>query len=200
MTLRPRSGQARIVIFAKAPVPGRVKTRLIPTLGAEGAATLAADMLQRTAEEALASDAGAVELCADPPPDHADWTGRIPPGLIQIAQGEGDLGARLARAAQRVIESGEKVLLIGTDCPSLDRRRLAVAAAALERYEAVIHPTLDGGYALLGLSQFDPSLFIGIEWSTDSVASDTIARIEAIGWPLHVAETLRDIDEPADLP
>jgi hypothetical protein len=63
----------------------------------------------------------------------------------------------------------------------------------------VIHPTFDGGYALLGLKQFHPSLFSGIEWSTASVAAATIARIRALGWSFHLGETLRDIDTPEDL-
>jgi uncharacterized protein len=115
------------------------------------------------------------------------------------AQGEGDLGARLARAAKRTILLRENVLLIGTDCPELDRQRLRSAAEKLTSHEAVIHPTLDGGYALLGLRRFDPSLFENIAWSTGEVAAQTIARIEALGWSVHVADTFRDIDEPADL-
>jgi rSAM/selenodomain-associated transferase 1 len=189
----------RILIFAKAPVAGRVKTRLIPALGADGAARLAADMLQTTAREALASGVGVIELCADPAPDDPQWAGCIPSGLTQSAQGEGDLGRRLAQAARRVLAGGEPVLLIGTDCPGLDRRRLSAAAAALEHHDAVIHPAEDGGYALLGLARFDPSLFEEIAWSSASVAEATIALIEALGWSLHVGETLHDIDVPADL-
>ena len=126
--------------------------------------------------------------------------GQVPLDVIPTPQGEGDLGQRLARAAQRVLATGERVMLIGTDCPELDKARLAAAAAALDRHDAVIHPAHDGGYALLGLTKFDPSLFEGIGWSGPDVAADTIARIEALGWSLHVAETLRDIDVPADLP
>ena len=190
----------RILIFAKAPVPGKVKTRLIPALGAEGAARLAAEMLHRTAQEALESDVGAVELCADPEVGHADWLHQVPLDLIQTSQGPGDLGERLARAAQRVVAGGERVLLIGTDCSDLDRHRLVAAAAALDDHDAFIHPAQDGGYVLLGLRRFDPGLFEGIAWSTAVVAAQTIARIEALGWSLHLGETLRDIDVPADLP
>ena len=189
----------RILIFAKAPVAGKVKTRLIPALGAEGAAALAAEMLHRTAGEAAAAALGPVELCADPEPGHPDWHGQIPPGLDLSAQGEGDLGQRMARAARRAIDDGEHVILIGTDCPDLDRVRLAEAAAALERHDAIIHPARDGGYVLLGLRRFDPSLFEGIAWSTSAVAAATIARIEALGWSLKVGATLHDMDEPADL-
>ncbi len=184
----------RIVIFAKAPVPGRVKTRLIPALGADGAADLAREMLARTVEEALATGL-AVELCGEP--DAARWHGARA-GLALTAQGGGGLGERLAAAAERVLEE-EPVLLIGSDCPELDRRRLQRAAAALDGHDAVIHPAHDGGYALLGLRRFDSSVFEGIEWSTPVVAEQTIARIGALGWALRRGETLRDVDEPEDL-
>ena len=188
-----------IIIFAKAPVPGRVKTRLIPALGAEGAAALAAEMLKRTADEALAATGGPVELCADPDPDHPDWRGFLPRGLHLSVQGDGSLGERMARAAERALGGGGRVLLIGADCPDLDRHRLAAAARALDDHVAVIHPVRDGGYALLGLARFDCSLFEDIAWSTDTVAAETIARIHRLGWSLHVGETLRDVDTPDDL-
>lgn len=195
-----RVRRTRIVIFAKAPVPGSVKTRLIPALGPIGAARLAHEMLLATVAEAEAARLAIPELCATPHPYDPEWQPFLPSAQIRYTdQGKGDLGERLARAARRVILSGENILLIGTDCPALDRRRLRAAAAALASDDAVIHPTLDGGYALLGLRRFDPSLFAGIAWSGPNVAADTIARIEALGWPLLVGETLRDIDEPEDL-
>jgi hypothetical protein len=184
----------RIVIFAKQPVPGRVKTRLIPELGPGGAAALAREMLEHTVEEALATGL-AVELCGEP--DAAEWH-PARHGLELTDQGDGALGERLARSAERVLAE-ESILLVGSDCPELDRRRLRAAADALEERDAVIHPAHDGGYALLGLGRFDPSLFEGIDWSTPVVAAQTMARIGALGWSLHVGETLRDIDEPGDL-
>jgi rSAM/selenodomain-associated transferase 1 len=190
--------QTRIVIVAKAPVPGKVKTRLIPALGEEGAARLAGRMLRDTVEEASKVDVAEVELCADPEPSHPEWQDLLPSALL-TAQGSGDLGRRLARAAERVLAEGQRVILVGTDCPSLDERRLRQACWELEGHDAVIHPTFDGGYALLGLARFDPSIFSDIEWSTPSVARATMARIAALGWSLHIAETLQDIDEPEDL-
>jgi rSAM/selenodomain-associated transferase 1 len=182
----------RIVVFAKKPVPGKVKTRLIQALGPEGAARLAAQMLERTVEEAQATGLS-VELCGEP--DAASW---FEGDVAKTGQGAGDLGQRLARAASRVLFE-EPLLLIGADCPSLDRRRLRAAADSLAAYDAVIHPAQDGGYVLLGLARFDASLFEGIAWSTASVGADTIARIEALGWTLDVRATLTDVDEPADL-
>jgi hypothetical protein len=184
----------RILIFAKAPVPGRVKTRLIPVLGAEGAAALARQMLEDTVREARAAGLE-VELCGDPHP--AGWYEGPPIRLSP--QGEGDLGARLAHASERALAEGP-VLLIGTDCPALDRGRLAAAAEALASHDAVIHPAKDGGYALLGLTRFHSSLFNDIGWSTPAVGATTTARIHALGWTLSVRETLADVDEPGDLP
>jgi hypothetical protein len=197
-SLAPRLMETRIVIFAKAPVPGKVKTRLVPALGEEGAASLARRMLRDTVREARKVGVAEVELCAAPPPDHPDWKDLLPPTLIED-QGEGDLGERLARAAERVIAGGQRVIFVGTDCPQLNERRLRQACWELEGHDAVIHPTFDGGYALLGLRRFDPSIFASIEWSTASVARTTIARIGALGWDLHIGETLQDIDEPQDL-
>lgn len=182
----------RIVIFAKEPVPGRVKTRLIPALGADGAARLASEMLERTIEEALATGL-AVELCGEP--DAATWSDAP---VSKTAQGDGDLGERLARAAARVLAE-EPILLIGADCPDLDRGRLRAAADALAAHDAIIHPAADGGYVLLGLRRFDPSHFSGIAWSTAGVCAETIARIRALGLSLEVRETLRDVDVPEDL-
>lgn len=190
----------RIIIFAKAPVAGWVKTRLIPAFGRQGAADLAGTMLERTIEEALAAGLGTPELCVDPEPSHPDWS--MPPATRECelsAQGEGDLGERLERAAERGLKLFGSVLLIGTDCPALDRGILRQLALHLERHDSVICPAEDGGYVALGLRKSDPRLFKGIAWSTSAVAKQTIRRIRNLGWSLAVGPTLRDIDEPADL-
>jgi hypothetical protein len=190
----------RILIFAKAPLPGQVKTRLIPALGAAGAARLAQRMLELALQQALESCAGAVELCMSPAPGHAAWAGvALPPGIATSDQGEGDLGARMARAARRCIDNGEAVLLTGTDCPDLTAARLAEAARRLASHDAVLYPAVDGGYPLLGLRAFDDSLFADMPWSTDAVARLTLERIAALDLTVWVGETLTDIDEPGDL-
>lgn len=190
----------RIVVFAKAPQPGFAKTRLIPALGALGAADLARRMLVHTLKKALAAKVGPVELCVTPSAAEPVWQTLAIANAVQWTdQGEGDLGARMARAAQRTLESGESVLLIGTDCPPLSAASLQQAACALERTDAVLFPTFDGGYALLGLSRFHPSLFTDIAWSTDTVAVETLCRLGQLGWTVQSQPMLHDIDEPADL-
>lgn len=190
----------RIVVFAKAPLPGQAKTRLIPALGPGAAAALAQRMLHETLAQALAVDCASVELCASPAPGSAAWADvDVAPAVCWTDQGEGDLGARMARAAQRVLAAGDAVLLIGTDCPALDAELLQLAAAALRSTEAVMAPSTDGGYALLGLRHFHPSVFEGISWSTPTVAAVTRTRLAALGWNTHMLAEVHDIDEPADL-
>lgn len=190
----------RIVIFAKAPLPGLAKTRLIPTLGAGGAAVLAQRMLGHTLAQALASAVGPVELCVSPPAHDALWNAvAVPPDVAWSDQGEGDLGARMARAARRITAAGESVLLIGTDCPALGAGQLRHAAAALQQADATMIPTADGGYVLLGLKRFHATLFQDIAWSTDSVAGETLRRLRELNWTVRCEAQLHDIDEPADL-
>ncbi len=192
--------RVRIVIFAKAPVPWFAKTRLIPVLGAQGAADLARRMLDHTVAQALAAEVGPVELCVTPSPMESAWrTLAIPTSVTWSDQGDGDLGERMARAARRVIGANESVLLIGTDCPALDAALLRRAAAFLQRVDATLTPTADGGYVLLGLNRFHASLFEAIAWSSDSVAAETRLRVARLGWTIQDNPTVHDIDEPDDL-
>jgi rSAM/selenodomain-associated transferase 1 len=190
----------RTIVFAKAPLAGFAKTRLIPALGREGAATLARNMLMGTLHEAISADIGAVELCVTPAIQDPAWQGVVFPTGIEISeQGGGDLGERLSRAAARAFSNTESALLIGTDCVEMSSTLLRNAAQALHEYDAAIHCTTDGGYALLGLNRFSPLLFSDIPWSTSKVASLTSDRIRQLGWSLHIGEILRDVDEPQDM-
>ena len=190
----------RVVIFAKAPLAGLAKTRLIPALGMAGSAALAARLLQHALLQAVEADLGPVELCAAPTARHPIWDRlAIPEGVARSEQGDGDLGRRLARAAQRIVGGGERLLLMGTDCPALTSVRLRLAAAALGEHDASLIPATDGGYALLGLRRFHADLFTAMPWSTAEVAQLTRQRIAALGWSLAELSPLHDIDEPQDL-
>lgn len=199
MNLPMRS--VRIVLFAKAPLPGLVKTRLIPALGAAGAADLARKMLEHAVAEALAAGIGEVELCVTPDYTAEAWQSfrNLSWPVDWQSQAEGCLGERLARAGQRNLASGCPVLLIGTDCPMLGAGQLREAAQKLQDCDAVIMPSTDGGYVLLGLNRFDPHLFRDIAWSTDTVASETLDRIGKLGWSVAQLPALTDIDVPEDL-
>ncbi|WP_234421612.1 TIGR04282 family arsenosugar biosynthesis glycosyltransferase [Parazoarcus communis] len=195
-TMKP----TRIIIFAKAPVAGYAKTRLIPALGADGASRLAQRMLVHTVSNALRAGLGPVELCAAPSAADPAWRElNLPPELQWSGQGDGDLGARMARAASRGLDTGLPVLLIGTDCPALDSDVLRTAAQALTDHDAAITPTADGGYALLGLNRFHASLFDNMRWSVPTVADETLERIGRIGWRVARLPEQHDIDEAQDL-
>lgn len=195
----------QLVIFAKAPQPGKAKTRLIPALGAAGAAAFAHRLLLHTLQQALASGANPIELCMSPAPGDAAWQGvAIAASVQQTDQGSGDLGERMARVVKRVTQhgaaqSGKPVLLIGTDCPDLSAARLAHAIAQLEQHDAVILPAHDGGYVLLGLKSPCPELFENMPWSTPVVAAETLRRMAALKLQVWQGPALHDIDEPADL-
>lgn len=164
------------------------KTRLIPALGAQGAADLHKRLTERTVATVRASGL-ALEIRSTGAPAAAfrDWLGDV----AVVDQGAGDLGARLARAATSL-----PVLLLGADIPGLTPHHLVGAADALCHQPAVIGPALDGGYWLLGLAVPFPAVFEGIEWGTASVFAATIARLPA-GTP--VLDTLADLDTPNDL-
>jgi len=191
----------RLVVFAKAPQPGRAKTRLIPVLGAQGAAKLARQMLAHTLEQAMAAKLGPVELCMSPHADDAAWRGiAIPAPVQRSAQGEGDLGQRMARVVQRATDApGSGVLLIGTDCPALTPALLTQAAATLALHDVVMLPACDGGYVLLGLKTPCPALFDSMPWSTAEVAALTLQRCTQLGLRVWLGPTLPDVDEPTDL-
>lgn len=190
----------RIVIFAKAPLPGLAKTRLSPALGTLGAAQLAEKLLRHTISEALAAAVGTVELCVTPASTHPCWSRlALPAGLQWSDQGAGDLGERLARASQRVTQQGESLLFMGSDCPGLSAQRLREAAEALQHHDSCLVPASDGGYVLLGLRSHLASVFADMPWSSAAVGALTLERIRAAGLSCQQLAVLHDIDEPADL-
>ncbi len=190
-----RLPETTIAIFSRAPVPGATKTRLIPRLGAEGAARLHGFLLDRILGEAAAATLGPVELWATDPHDAALRRLAARHGATIQAQGEGDLGARMARAFRPNVP----VILVGSDCPGLGRGRLAEAASALAAHNLVLNPAEDGGYVLIAAKGPHPSLFTGMAWSTDTVAAETLRRAQAAGLRVATLDPLWDVDEPDDV-
>ena len=188
-----------VVVFAKAPVAGRVKTRLIPVSGAQGAAQIASRLLSIALKNV--GDAGlSAELCADPPLSSRDWRNhRIPATFERTEQGDGDLGQRLERAANRVLNQGRLPIFVGTDCPDLRGDGLSAAARKLQDHDCVIYPAADGGYVLLGLRRSHPALFSNINWGGSSVFAQTMKAIHQLGWSVYTGPVFTDIDRPADL-
>lgn len=189
---------SRVLIFARAPEPGRAKTRLIPALGAACAAALQARLIEHTIATACEAAPNKVELHGTPV-GHAFLVERATRRGIQlVAQIEGDLGARMSSALRISVAAGLPTLLIGTDCPALTPSHLVRAASALNRVDAVFVPTEDGGYALVGLRRWEPRLFANIEWGRDDVMARTRLRLRELQWRWDELDTLWDVDRPED--
>lgn len=191
---------ARILIFAKAPQPGRVKTRLIPALGEEGACALHRRLLRHTVHQLCSAALAPVELWCAPDCDHpvfAELASVYPVALF--SQEGGDLGQRMAHAAAQALGRASQVLLVGTDAPTLLPHHLQRALIALDEAEVVMIPAEDGGYVLLGLRDQVPGLFDKMPWGTDRVAELTRSRCADLGLVLTELEELWDIDRPEDL-
>jgi rSAM/selenodomain-associated transferase 1 len=197
----------QLLIFTRYPEAGTSKTRLIPALGAEGAAALQqglAERLFRLAPSLLAREGIVAMVLISGGEDEAVniWL----QGMPWQRQVEGDLGQRMAAAFAGAFQAGmARVVLVGTDIPDIDLAILTEAFAALRLGGAVIGPSQDGGYYLLGLSAtlapaLLPTLFSGIAWSTAQVYDQTLSRLRAAGCPVIDLPRLADIDLPADLP
>ena len=191
----------RILIFAKAPVPGSVKTRLLPVLSPEGAAALYRELLETTVSTVCSSALAGVDLWCAPDTLHPVFRSlEKTRGVALFRQSGGDLGSRMAWAATRALASADSVLLIGGDCPELDPDYLETALRWLaEGDDAVLGPAEDGGYVLIGLRRNNPRLFEDIPWGGDRVLELTRERLRELGWRWRELTPLWDLDRPEDL-
>ena len=188
----------RILVFARSPVPGHTKTRLIPALGAAGAARLQAALVPDTVRRARAAAVGPVELWGA----GSDGSGFLADvaaaqGVELLWQRGHDLGARMHTAL--AAQGGGPAVIIGSDCPALEPAAIAAAAAWLRCRDAVVTPALDGGYALLGVNRSNAALFDGVPWGSAAVMNATRSRLAALGWCWQELAAVSDLDEPADL-
>lgn len=185
----------RIAIFARRPEPGQVKTRLSPALPPELASQLYAAMLEDTLEvvRSVRVDTRTVFWAEVPAAD------RSPEGFFWHAQKGADLGARMADAFDTLLVDGAHAVVVGSDCPGLTTAPLERAFAALDRAELVLGPATDGGYWLVGLARPAPELFAGIEWSTATVFTETLARATGLGLSVETLPLMEDLDTPDDL-
>ena len=189
----------RIAVFAKAPVPGQVKTRLADTLGDAGAARFHGTLVKRALASARAARVGPVELHCAPDADHAFFAECAAEfGVMLRAQRGPDLGARMAHAFARSLEAGAPLVVIGSDCPALAPADLRAAATALGTHDAVLIPAEDGGYVLIGLARPVEGLFEGIAWGSDAVLAQTRDRLRRAAARVLELPTLWDVDRPED--
>jgi hypothetical protein len=178
-----------IIVFAKAPVPGEAKTRLVPLLGQWGAARLHAQLTRHAVRTALAADCGTVEVHATR--RHSFFRSLNVPFRLQRG---GDLGERMYRALAR----NPGAILIGTDCPELTVADLRRADRWLRAgYDAVLAPAEDGGYALIALRRVSTEIFRNMPWGSSSVLKETVKRMK--GWRWRALRTVWDVDRPEDV-
>ena len=186
-----------VAILAKAPIAGFAKTRLIPVLGARGAAVLQERLVGRAVETACAAAIGPVTLWATPDESHPVFqsiAARL--GITLARQADGDLGERMLAA---ITAANRCVLLIGSDCPALTLEHLRTAADVLrDRAPAVVIPAEDGGYVLIALNRDVPRLFEGVEWGTGAVLRQTRARFAEAGVRCVELAERWDVDRPDD--
>jgi rSAM/selenodomain-associated transferase 1 len=197
-----KAATTAVIVFARAPVAGASKTRLIPALGEKAAASLHARMIEHT-----------LETLADVPADHDLQLWCAPntthPLFARLAdrydlslhiQRGNNLGARMYHALDTALLVHDHAIVIGTDCPGLVSADILAATDALKTTaDAVIGPAADGGYWLLGVQAVSATLFSEIAWGSDRVYEQTLQRIETLGWRSHALRTQTDIDRPEDL-
>jgi rSAM/selenodomain-associated transferase 1 len=190
-----------VQVFAKAPVPGQVKTRLIPLLGAERATELYCRLVRHTLATAALARVGPTEIWTTEPGEDAFMqTCRRVLGVEVRQQSDGDLGARMCKGAEDGLRRAAGVIIVGTDCPTMTFGDLRAARDALVAgNDAVLGPARDGGYWLIALSRCDPLLFSGIAWSSATVLEATRERLTALGWRWSELTTRSDVDRPEDL-
>ena len=207
----------RLIIFTRYPVPGKTKTRMIPALGEQGAADLHSRMTEYTllnllilcCEQSLeiaiyysGGDRQKMQTWLDPvissfSENHSD---SIINPISYYAQVGEDLGERMQGAFENGFKNKiEKIIIIGTDCPDLNQHIIEKAFLALNSYDVVLGPASDGGYYLIGLSQFFPILFNNIDWGSDRVLAQTRKIIEQEKLSVYDLPVLTDVDRPDDL-
>jgi rSAM/selenodomain-associated transferase 1 len=199
-----------LLIFAREPVLGRVKTRLAADIGLEAALATYRELLALTAAAVQAAQVPATVWLAEAPAGQAlgspaelqlaearpEWPGL--PWRVQPAAGS--LGERMAHAfAEAFVAGAGRVVIIGTDCPGLTADLLRQAFGQLATHDLVVGPATDGGYYLLGMNKLHASLFTDKQWSTDTVLSATLADAEHLGLRVVHLPTLADIDSGSDL-
>jgi rSAM/selenodomain-associated transferase 1 len=190
-----------VQVFAKAPVPGEVKTRLAPLLGAQGAAELYCRLVQHTLATVTMARVGNVEVWVTAAQEQAFLQAcqRLL-GVPLLFQPEGDLGARMSAAMTNGLERASAVLLVGCDVPTMSYADLREARDALAAgHHATLGPAEDGGYWLIGLTRHAPELFTELPWSTPALLDATRERLRALRWRWHELPTRWDVDRPEDV-
>lgn len=192
--------QPELIIFARQPIPGQVKTRLQPDYTPEQAAEIAAFLIRATVEQAASAWPGAISLYASPDPEHPLLRALGEEFGLRLASQKGaDLGARMLHALREGIAREGCAAIMGCDVPHCGWEAIDQANDWLARGRNVLGPAEDGGYYFIGLQQARPGLFEDMPWGSDRVLPTTLARAERLGMEFDLLKTLRDIDTANDL-
>lgn len=189
---------ARILLFARAPRQGQVKTRLIPALGEAGALAVHVRLLKRQLAVLADEPLCPAQLWLDQASNDPLFDGFA--GKVCLQSGQ-DLGERMSQAASVVLLEAASVIIIGSDCPGLDRSYLeqALLALSLPERDVVIGPALDGGYVLIGLKKAEAQVFHDIDWGTEQVLQQTLDRLQQLDLSCQLLSPLCDVDTKDDL-
>lgn len=190
-----------LIQFAREPLPGRVKTRMLPQLSPEQACELHRELVYWTAEALTFAQLGRVELAVAGNTASPLFRQCEALGVKAVNRQSGqDLGERMYNALAEGLQRFPKVILVGSDCPQLDRDYLRSAVAALDDCEVVLGPAEDGGYVLIGVTGLERRWFEAVEWGSGRVYQQTVARFEETRASWQPLAVLQDIDRPEDLP
>ncbi len=193
--------EALFIQFAKEPVPGLVKTRMLAALSPREACELHRELVLWTTRTLSGAGLGEVELHVSGDSASPLFRQCLDLGLAGLRQQRGaNLGERMYRAMADGLARSKRVILVGSDCPGIDAAYLRQALSALDDAEVVLGPARDGGYVLIGARSVERSWFEGLEWGGDTVYADTVERLEASGARWQALPALQDIDRPGDLP
>ncbi|MBI4005809.1 MAG: TIGR04282 family arsenosugar biosynthesis glycosyltransferase [Gammaproteobacteria bacterium] len=190
-----------LIIFTRTPVPGQTKTRLIPSLGADGAATLHTRILLNTLQEASRSSFSAIQLWCAPVIEHPVFGSCAETFSTAFhLQTGNDLGLRMYNALKHALNEFSFAVIAGSDCPDLNTEILNQAYTALaDGQDAVLGPCEDGGYYLIGSRHPEYGIFKDIDWGSETVTETTREKFRTLGWSWLETERLCDIDTMADL-
>lgn len=187
-----------LIIFYRNPELGKVKTRLAATAGEEKALAIYLKLASHTREVALQTACDRVVYYSDFIDTEDSWSNDQFKKSLQTGE---SLGERMKQAFANSFDAGYKrVCIIGTDCPGLTTQIINESFVKLKSNDVVIGPATDGGYYLLGMENFWPTLFENKAWSTDSVLSQTVQDAKQLNLLNFLLPTLTDVDEEKDLP
>jgi len=191
-----KGGKIALILFAKRPIPGLVKTRLIPELGEKEATRVHESLFKKTLRTLVDSGLGEVQLWWDKAWDDRTYLDRLGmTGKIKVfAQHGQDLGERMYHALSSQLEQFEKVILVGSDCPVLSSDYLSLAAERLNSADLVLGPSDDGGYVLIGTTKVVPGCLDNIQWGTESVLDATVTNVNSCRLTVTLQDPLWDVD------